>query len=441
MDLFDEEERLRINTFDWQAEFPQIFAGENPGFDAVIGNPPYIRVRVLREFVPEAVVEFLKRSYRCATHVWDVYLLFYEKALSLTRPQGRFGFIVPIQTLHQPNCESMRNLLLTHSAIRSVIDLSAIRVFDGPLVKNCILICETGTEGEEIELLSPTTSQELFLEPSHSWPQRDALRNPGCSLKVDLLSPKRNLCEKLQSKSRRLDELCYVTFGLRSCAKGKGKGGKDRLITTNPMEECAEPYLEGREIGRYRTDANERYIKYLPKEMYSPRTPNLFHARKLISQTMLSKMRLVATLDKCGYFVEQSLLCIVPHGIVTEPVDAPQFPLEYLLGVVNSRLQSFYFATYIIDYSLGGGLIYATPGSQSKLLVPKASDKDVSSIVGQVNTILSLNEIVRTAKSAHERIAIERQIAATDAEIDRLVYELYGLTDDEIRLVEEATAK
>ncbi|MFQ5462720.1 MAG: Eco57I restriction-modification methylase domain-containing protein [Phycisphaerae bacterium] len=138
MTLLDDEERYRINVFDWEAEFPEVFdrspkrkrgvitpSGKQPqpvahapgsdpapssGFDAVIGNPPYIRVRHFKDIHPEQA-DYLETQYTCATHVWDIYLLIFERALSVCRTSGRCGFIVPIQTLHQPNCASLRRIL------------------------------------------------------------------------------------------------------------------------------------------------------------------------------------------------------------------------------------------------------------------------------------------------------------------------------------------
>ncbi len=437
LSLFDDDQQRKINAFDWQKEFPQIFTDKNQGFDAVIGNPPYIRVRIFKELYPDQV-EYLETHYICATHVWDVYLLFFEKALSLTCKGGHFSFIVPIQTLHQPNCESLRKLLLHESSLARVVDLSSIRVFQDAIVKNCILVCQHGCQTRNvIETSYPSSPEELLGPPTGKWPQRAVKDNPGYSLKLNLLTPRKILCEKLKKQSWRLEELCYVTFGLRSCAKGKGQGGKDRLITIDGKDKKARPYLEGRDISRYEVRPTGRFIRYIPEEMYSPRMPALFEAEKIVSQSMLSRMRLIGTLDKAGYYVEQSLVCIIPHGIVTKQRPAASIPLEFILGILNSRLESFYFATYIIDYSLGGGLIHATPGTQGKLMIPRVSDAKMNPIVSLVDRMLELHKKVAGVKNPEEKVRLQRQIDSTDEQIDKLVYELYGLTEEEIRIVEE----
>jgi len=441
-DGLDKEEILKINPFDWLKEFPKIFSSRDPGFDIVIGNPPYIRVRILREFVPPQAIEYLESHYKCATHVWDIYLLFYERAAQLTRVRGRLAFIVPIQTLHQPNCESLRSLIVNDNLLDTVADLSKIEIFSGAIVKNCIIVCDKSVKLKEfVFTINPNVPGDLSTDMPKKWPYKKIRNNPGFSLKLDLLSPKNELCKKLKASSYALEELCYVTFGLRSCAKKKGEGGKERLITSNPKDKNAKPYLEGREISRYSMSPSGRFIRYIPEEMYSPRTPLLFEARKIVSQTMLSKMRIIATLDEIGFYVEQSLLCVIPHGIVTTDLSPVEYPLELLLALMNSRLQTFYFASYLIDYSLGGGLIHATPGTQAKFIIPRRIEtKTVDLIVTLVKKLLELNRQLLVIGDDHEREVLLRQSNAIDKQVDQTIYQLYNITDEEIRIVEEATA-
>ena len=166
----------------------------------------------------------------------------------------------------------------------------------------------------------------------------------------------------------------------------------------------------------------------------------LFETKKIVSQSMLSRKQIKATLDENNHYVEQSLVCIVPHGILTEKETDAELPMEFILGVLNSRLESFYFSTSIIDFSLGGGLIHATPGSQSKFVVPRADENQIQNVVAKVNQMLTLHKQLAAAKTPHEQTVLQAQIAAADRHIDRLVYELYGLSDDEIKIVEEGTA-
>jgi hypothetical protein len=433
----------KINAFDWQQEFPQIFSRKTPGFDAVIGNPPYVRVRQIKSDNP-LIADYLEEKYKCAVHVWDIYLLFFEKAVSLIGKGGFVSFIIPVQTLHQPNCESVRKLFVEETNIKQITNLSQIKVFQNAIVKNCIIVVEKPKrQRTQMAISEPKSYRDLAEVPfDRHWPQDLVTKETNYSLKTDLLSVKRLICDKMDSTSIPLGDLYYVTFGLRSCAKGKGQGGKERLITTSGNLPNAKPYLEGREIKKYSIFPSGRFIRYIPEKMYSPRDPKLFETKKIISQTMLSKMKLIATLDTEHYYVEQSLLCIIPHGILTPSQNVSIPKLEFILGILNSKLATFYYATKIIDYSLGGGLIHATPGSQGKIPIPKIDKDSISAksihdkMVKLVKQMLDLHKKLAAAKIPDEKTRIQREISATDSQIDKLVYELYDLTKEEIAIVE-----
>jgi hypothetical protein len=159
-----------------------------------------------------------------------------------------------------------------------------------------------------------------------------------------------------------------------------------------------------------------------------------------VSRSMLSSRRLVATIDRGGYYVEQSLVCVLPHGVLTAPADVPVPPLAAILAVLNSRLETFFFATYVIDFSLGGGLIHATPGAHDMLVIPRLEGDSAVRLSALAEEMVRLADAAQRARTEHDRVMLGRQIEATDGEIDELVYELYGLTGEEIAIVEEATS-
>ena len=363
--------------FHWDLEFPDVFQavgaadGSPGGFHCIVGNPPYVRVRRLRELDEEAI-DYYESRFETAHHVWDVYMLMFERAAELTARGGRASLIVPIQVLHQPNARGLRALLLEHGNVAAVVDLGAIEVFSDAIVKTAILCFEKCTADAEaqVAVLVVRSEHDLTSESAFLSTRGQVESNPDLSLKVELLRRDDGFASAIEAVSQPLGTLMYVTFGLRSCAKGRGQGSKDRLITECCSELTSKPYMEGREIDRYSTRSLGRFIRYLPEEMYSPRDPRLFETPKIVSRSMLSEKRLVATLDREGVYVEQSLLCIIPHGVISPSItwlEERQYSLEYLVALLNSRVMSVYFATRIIDFSLGGGLIHATPGSQQKL--------------------------------------------------------------------------
>ncbi len=140
MALLDDETALRINVFDWQAEFPQVFA--DGGFDVIIGNPPYIRIQVLQEWAP-LEVEYYKRRYRAAGKGnYDIYVVFVEKALSLLNARGRLGFILPHKFFNAQYGEPLRGLIAEGRHLAEIVHFGDQQVFAGATTYTCLLFLE-----------------------------------------------------------------------------------------------------------------------------------------------------------------------------------------------------------------------------------------------------------------------------------------------------------
>ena len=140
-DLLGDEERYRINVFDWEAEFPEVFAAG--GFDAVIGNPPYIRIQTMKEWAP-LEVEFYKTAFAAAgrgttTSTW----LLRRKGLGLLNAEGRLGFILSPQVLQRPVRRApARTFLAKGKHLAEVVHFGDAQVFAGATTYTCLLFLE-----------------------------------------------------------------------------------------------------------------------------------------------------------------------------------------------------------------------------------------------------------------------------------------------------------
>lgn len=138
--LFDEEERYRINAFDWEREFPAILGKtvleERRGFDAVIGNPPYVRSQTLGELQRQ----YYRRNYDAATATYDIYVLFVERAVKLLNVSGRLGYILPNKFFTTDYGEGLRRLLMSSKMIDQVVDFQDGQVFPGAGTYTCLLL-------------------------------------------------------------------------------------------------------------------------------------------------------------------------------------------------------------------------------------------------------------------------------------------------------------
>lgn len=117
-----------MNAFDWQAAFPAVF--RDGGFDAVIGNPPYIRIQAMKEWAPTEV-EFYKKRYKAASKGnYDIYVVFVEKGLSLLNRLGRLGFILPSKFFTTDYGKNLRSLLSERKAVNQIVNFGHLQIFE-----------------------------------------------------------------------------------------------------------------------------------------------------------------------------------------------------------------------------------------------------------------------------------------------------------------------
>lgn len=367
--------------FHWDVDFPDVFytarrTDDCRAFDAVIGNPPYVRVVELKKNAPEDRKYFIDCGrFASATHVFDIYMLILELASRLVGPGGRIGFIIPIQTLHQDNGFALRKHLSTTGRWDSVVDLSSVVVFPEAVVKTCVLIwqritVQTGNNDYAISIATPG-ADDKFPGPFEMRQWSLFSSDPTLRLKLERGEDYVGFISKIRARSRRLDEIYYPTFGLRPSGKESGGATKDELIVNRLIAKDCRPFCEAKDIDRYVLKPRVLYVRYLPDRMYSARSPELFeHCPKILVRALLSNMRLVATLDDRKLYADQTIVCCIPHGILTKPIQLSEgndYPAGFLVACLNSAALTAFFEIELTSDSLGGGLIHATPGTVAKL--------------------------------------------------------------------------
>ena len=200
-----------------------------------------------------------------------------------------------------------------------------------------------------------------------------------------------------------------------------------------------KPEVVGRDLSRYRVDVTgKRWVKY-GEWLAAPRAhSNFLGVRILVQEIVGGKERRIV-----GAYCDKELYH--SRDVIPIKIESGKNEAYFLLAMINSRLMSWYH--HKRNPKAKKGLFPKVLVSDLKKLPIHECDESKAitslydNIVGAVERIISLREREKVTKTTHERTALARQIEATDGEIDRLVYALYGLTDEEIRIVEEATAR
>ena len=470
LDLFDDEERDRINAFDWNAEFPDILGTtkRGKGFDAVIGNPPYLNI----EHMPDSDRVFYSRSYRSFIKRFDTYGLFVEKSTFLLKTGGRFGMIIPSTMLNNLSFALLRKLLLESTRIISIMNLGG-RVFHGVNNDTLILIFAHGLGKSVKTQVFDVTNYGAGLATAEFICEKQ-LRNtcapPQYIFELRLTDALAQILSKMQASHVRVSDIC-------SCFQGFVTGGNDAYIVrpetirNERLEKTVcKPAVFGDNISRYGQPRVEDFVIYLDRysslsdfpqirkhltpfkaklqrkrevrlgrqpwySLHWPRVQGNFdRAPKILVQAIRNlslRKRIVATLDTQGVYADHTLNVLY--------TDQGQFAIEFILGILNSSLVNVIFAKKYIDINIKGVYLHDIPLPRMNLN-EHADKARHDSMVELVERMLDLHKRLRKAKTPQTKTRLEREIKYTDNEIDKLVYELYDLTDQEISIVEEATA-
>jgi len=490
MFFLDDEERYRINVFDWNSEFPQVFPspsgrgtkGEgNGGFDAVIGNPPYVRQEELGE-----TKSYYQLQYKTFRSTGDLYVNFIEKGLSLLKKGGLFGMIVSNKWLRAAYGQPLREFLADGVSVLQIVDLAGLPVFPKATVRTLILICtpqpkQNGT----IRYLAPV-SMEDFQTINSGDRLQELVNLRGVDLPRSMFSSdswsfsrpgSEQLIRRIKQDAVPLEDYVGgkmfrgVVTGMNS-AFIIDRGTRNRLIAQD--KKCAEiirPVLAGKDIHRYSVTFRDNYL------IFTRRGTNINHYPSVLKY--LAQYRRDLTPKKTGkeefgrkpgryqWYEIQDTIDYYPEFekpkiIYPDIATACRFALDregyfgsnttyfipsndlYLLGILNSNLGQFYFSEVCAGLEGRGTTYLRFFGQYLEGFPVRSINFDVPTekarhgkMVTLVERMFTLHKELAAAKNPNDKTKLQREIEATDRQIDQLVYELYGLTEEEIKIVEQ----
>ena len=431
--LDTESPRPTTVPFDWQNAFPEVFAAG--GFDAIVGNPPYVNIRLLTKTRGPEVKRYLKARFRCARRAYDLYVLFLERALALLRPGGRCGMIVPNKIATLEYALPCRAMLLEQTALHDVTDASELRIFPDAGVYPYILVFQ-----KQLPLPDHQTnvyclrSMHDLLQPPPPLRvrQQDLSAESGFQihgqLDVEARVPTLPLGERASLHSGTAG---FVAQKIAAALKERHEVGN---------EPCFD-FIVSRNIDRFTIQRGT--VRFMKRDFRWPVLPvaaaelterkrGLFSGPKIVVAGM--SRRLEAALD------ERGLALGVQVYAACEPSEDPRF----LLGLLNSKLLSYLFSIRYRAKRLAGGYLAINKSQLAQLPIRIIREENAQEtrlrqqLVEYVDRMLTLcAENRRPSQSivSNQRAGQEAGPNIDDT-IDRLVYELYELTETEIEQIE-----
>jgi hypothetical protein len=299
-DLFSEDERERINAFNWRAAFPKIF--DQGGFDCVIGNPPYVKLQNFRK-VQGPVAEYLMEAKRdngaplyagARTGNFDLYLPFIEKGVDLLRPEGRMGYIAPNVWMMNEYGQGLRAAVKRNRSLDRWVDFKSFQVFDEAITYTALQFFR----GKAVDALrcafvpDGDMSRVDWQAPHAVIPYGDLSDSEAWNLMPDA---ERNLTDRLKSSCKPLEARCKGIFvGIQTSADAiyhLTRLGPGRYRTRNGEDVCIEdavmrPLVSGAEAKRYQSPQTDTWLLF-PYEI-SGAKPRLLSENEMSSNFPLA---------------------------------------------------------------------------------------------------------------------------------------------------------
>lgn len=393
--------------------------GIKDGFDVVIGNPPYIDSETMTRVMPEMREKYTE-IFETAKGNWDIYVLFFELALKKQRKGGTTAFIVPNKIVSIGYAEAIRDYIAKNADFISLRDYSRVSVFDASVYPCTLIFSKTKVKNIEIAKMveideigyKNILTNELFYS-QNNW--NGWLGTPNeVSLLTKLIEKSKYVVKDKYtvSAAATVNEAYQVKEILDDNSYSKetfkliNSGTIDRYSSLWGIKDTK--YIKG----SYKTPViNKRTLKNILPKRYE-----LAETEKLIVASMTKILEVFY--DEGVYLAGKSTTCILEN--------TNEYNLKLLIGILNSKLESFWLIRKYNSQAMSGEAINVSTPVVENLPLPDLSENDKQDIINLVNKILT----AKKADSSADTTEWEKLI-------DQKVYELYGLTEDEIKIVEK----
>lgn len=398
--------------FNWQEQFPEVF--KQGGFDVVIGNPPYVN---LANIDNKQEREYLKKEYQTAKNKSDLYSFFIERAINILKPAGNLGFIISNSWLGTDSFSKFREYLVDNTSISQMVELP-LGVFEQATVTPVLIFLSKFKvspnhkiqifkfqEGRFKKVSSNLSYERIIKSPSYNFSF-----NPEIEIKIPTV---------------KLGDIADLSLGVKT-------SNDKKFILDKKIDNNCHKLLRGKDVSRYFYKYADKWLWYKPELMMQkvgagPRHIEYFLRNKILFRNITGGS-IIATLDENKYLTNDKV------NILYQIKD---YSLKFILGVVNSKVINFWIrATF-------NNLLEIKINQLQNIPIPKINFSDKTEKIKHdeltklTERILKLNQdLQKFAENSEKWNSIKSEIEKTDKKIDQEVYKLYGLTEEEIKIIE-----
>ncbi|MEO7446056.1 MAG: TaqI-like C-terminal specificity domain-containing protein [Ferruginibacter sp.] len=477
--LIDDPTIAGDKAFNWQREFKHVF--DKGGFDVVIGNPPWGATFSTNE------IEYYRQNYKVVVGHSEAYYLFVERCYFLINVNAKLGFIIPNSWFSNKYAKGFRNFILKNYQINILLNFNQKIIFEDANVETSILVTQKSSNVVLSALVGSDIGEEFEFSIS-SW-----YTNNNNIISFDSIPEINSIISKFSFADSILSQKLDISNGIKPYQAGYGLNSNGVSLTKidvdqkiyhslNKIDDSYKKEIKGKGIKRYFFEWEESYVKW-GNWLMSPKALKYHESPKILVRQIIAK-QLLATLDLNNYYADQSLYICINYENDTHN------NLLFYLCLLNSKLYGFYFRKFyseeddlfpkikvnelkslpVKSVPLQSQLLYA-----SKADIMLSKNKELQQVKQQLQQLLQgkypglslskklqdwpglsfaafLKELQKQkiklslpeeAEWMHYfevqktiATALQQVIDTTDKEIDAMVYALYGLSEEEIKIVE-----
>lgn len=451
-------EERKIKPFSWKNSFSEVF--KNGGFDVAIGNPPYVAI----DSINQTERDYFSLKYPNLKKRLDLFGLFTDKGIRLLNESGKLGFIIPMQFLRNSAFELLRKSILENNYLEE-INYVGDKVFED--ANNDTIILIVGKEKQKRKkstLIESTTTKTNIIEKKVvSVEQNTFLQNQ--EFIIDLSSSdNKKIFSKIEKQKLKIKERFNVIQGIVSGLNGAYIYHKNEVPKIE--KKLLKTFVFGSDFEKYYLRNPQHQIIYLNRHIDIKNYPNTeetlkpfkkqldkrrevvngaipwyslqwareqssFERPKILFQKIRNQklpQRLVGTYDENGLFVGDGVIFLNSKADNKDE-------LKFLLAVLNSTLYNFYYREQFLDINLKIKYLEETQVIDFTQF-EKENTKLFSETVKLVEQLIKLNEEKAETKLQTKISQLESKIAYSEERINQIVYQLYELTEAEVKIVD-----
>ncbi len=388
--------------FLWHTWFSDVFSREDKeGFDIVIGNPPYVNFANIKSAEYRTI---LKEKFYSTKNKCDLYAFFIEFGFDILNNSGIITYIVPHTWKATDSFSKLREILFKRHSVKQIVNLD-MGVFDAIVQPLIMLAANRYEENSFISIFNSdfTLNSSIITD--------EVLASPTHIIDTTSSSLEKNIFKKIEEGALPLSDFIRFSRGIKT------SDDKRFIINEQRNPDCKKVY-RGRNLKAYQLNWNGEYIWYRPDLMRQkvgcvPHSKEFFDVpEKLVTQRVNSSRQLLVAYDnQQNYFLDTTN---VSNYSTWDEIT----PLKYLCGLLNSKLINFWYCKKYLMPTIGGYELHS---------IPIKTTNDYSTFTALVD-----EAILAAQKNNYETLRIKMK------EIDKIVYDIYELTDAEIKIIEQS---